>query len=179
MKNYVFIVTNNENHWSDMTNILKEKAIPFYPEKIEDFNKLRNYCNFDHCIKKECSTKARNEIKKIISKLPKKFSCIIRFQITEGDVLEKGILFSKFYEDFLIDNPEVKLVVYFNYGDSCICDHCIEIREYQQKLAIDYCAEKGITFYYWSAKGSHFFVKDRSEFLSVKNRKELSIDMLL
>ena len=72
MKNYVFIVTNNENHWSDMTNILKEKAIPFYPEKIEDFNKLRNYCNFDHCIKKECSTKARNEIKKIISKYSEK-----------------------------------------------------------------------------------------------------------
>jgi len=48
-----------------------------------------------------------------------------------------------------------------------------------KNLAIDYCAEKGIPFYYWSAKGSHFFVKDRSEFLSVKNRKELSIDMLL
>jgi hypothetical protein len=179
MKKHVFIVTNDEEHWRGVSDSLKEKGISFYPETKEDFDKLRSYCHLAFGSTQEQTTKGEAEIKKIISKFPKKYSCIIRFQITEGDVLERGILFSSFYEKFLINYPEVEVIAYVDYGGGCICGGCILKKKAQETKALDYCTKKGISFYYWAARGPHFFVKDKHEFLTVGGRKELSIDMLL
>lgn len=179
MKKFVFIVTNDEYHWRDMSNALKEKGISIYPETEDEFNNLRCCCESYFHSSQEYAKEAETEIKKIISQLPKNYFCLIRFQITEGDFFEKGILFFDFFEKFLINNPEIKLVVYFEYGGNCTCDDCLRQRKKQQEKALHYCNEKEIPFYYWEHKKPHFFVKKKEEFLTVEERKELSIDMLL
>jgi len=174
----MLIVTNNESHWRDMAQQLKEKEILFYPETREEFNELRNLCHFAFCHKEECVVESISKIRKIISKLPENFSCIIKYQITEGegDAFANGVLFFKFYEKFLINNSELKLIVYFEYGCQCTCEDCFKNKMNQLKVATVYCAEKEIPFYCWS-EDLHFFVEDWQD-LSKPVRNELSIDLL-
>ncbi len=173
MENFVLIVTNYKNHWSDMTRQLEERGTSFYPKTEEEFDMLKALCDCSFSMREDIASSAEAVIREIVNELPENFFSLFRFEIVEGGASQDSVLFSWFYEKFLIKKPPIKPIVYFQFGGNCTCGCCCDKRREQENEVVGYCREKGLPYFYWSEDGK-FFTKDKYEMIKIA-RKELSL----
>jgi hypothetical protein len=166
MKRHVFIVTNDESHWDDITSALKEAGISFYPEDKEDFRKLRKSLGlFFTTGNEELIYEGESRIERIIDALPQESICLINWEPVEGNFFSGDIFFFKFSEKFNYFKERVKV-----YFDTCTCDECRDKR----KIVEEYCKINKIpTYILWRRRSKGRYG------LFTEDLKELPISTLL